>query len=114
MKNNEAGTNTNLANNRFTQTKPIEYYEAGVSKNLANNRFTQTHEGKVDMQSANIPNQNQISTLNDTCKCEDDVEMDQTGIQYRSNFARELQQSQDIHIEETQPTHYPKQAIHYM
>ena len=97
MKNNEASTNTNLTNNTFTQTQPIEYYEAGVNTNLANNRFTQTHEGKVDMQSVNIPNQNQISTHNYTCKCEDDdVEMDQTGIQYRSDFARQLQKSEVI------------------
>ena len=89
MKNNEASTNTNLTNNTFTQTQPIEYYEAGVNTNLANNRFTQTHEGKVDMQSVNIPNQNQISTPMNMCKCEDnDVEMDETGIQYRSDFAR--------------------------
>ena len=63
---------------------------------MANNRFTQTHEGKVDMQLVNIPNQNQISTHNYTCKCEDDVEMDQTGIQYRSDFARRLQKSEVI------------------
>ena len=31
MKNNEASTNTNLTNNTFTQTQPIEYYEAGVN-----------------------------------------------------------------------------------
>ena len=85
----EAGTNTNLANNRFAQTQPMQFSEAGTNTNLPSNRFTQTHEGKVDMQSVNIPNQNQISTHNYTCKCEDDdVEMDQTGIQYRSDFAR--------------------------
>ena len=88
MQYSEAGTNTNLANNRFAQTQPINFSEAGVNTNLPSNRFTQTHEGKVDMQSVNIPNQNQISTHNYTCKCEDDVEMDQMGIQYRSDFAR--------------------------
>ena len=101
----EAGTNTNLPTNRFVQAQPMQYAEASTNTNLPTNRFTQPIH-------TNIPNQNQISTLNDTCKCED--EMDQTGIQYRSNFARELQQSQDMHIDETQPTHYPKQAIHYM
>ena len=105
MKKYEAGPNTNLPSNRFSQTQPMQHYEAGINTNLNTNRFTQTHEGKVKTQSTNIPNQNQISTLNDTRKCED--EMDQAGIQYRSNFARELQQSQDMHIDETHPTQYP-------
>ena len=57
------------------------------------------------MQSANIPNQNQISTHNDSCcKCEDD-EMDHTGVKYRSNYERQLQQSEVITeaISHTQP-----------
>ena len=39
----EAGTNTNLANNRFAQTQPMQYSEAGTNTNLASNRLTQTH-----------------------------------------------------------------------
>merc|ERR1711954_637307 len=33
------------------QTQPMQYAEAGTNTNLPSNRFTQTHEGKVDMQS---------------------------------------------------------------
>ena len=38
---------------------------------------------------------NHISTHNDSCECEEE-EMDHTGIQYRSNIARKLQQSEAI------------------
>ena len=96
MQFSEAGVNTNLPSNRYAQTQPMQYSEAGINTNLPSNSFTQTHEGKVDMKSVNIPNQNQISTHIDRCKCEDDVEMDQTGIQYRSDFARRLQKSEVI------------------
>ena len=91
----EASTNTNLANNRFSQTQPIQHLEASTNTNLASNRFSQTQQRNVNTQSTNTPSQNQISTLNERCQCEDD-EMDHTGIQYRSNFARQLQQSEAI------------------
>ena len=40
------------------------------------------------------------------CKCEDnDVEMDETGIQYRSDFARRLQKS-EVTPNEQQETNY--------
>ena len=109
MQHYEAGVNTNLGSNRFSQTLPIQHYEAGVNTNLPTNGFTQTQKGKVNTQSTNVTNHYQISTRNDTCKCED--KMDPAGIQYRSNFARELQQSQDMHIDETQSTQY---QIHYL
>merc|ERR1712081_144542 len=48
------------------------------------------------MKSTNTPSQNQISTPMNICKCEDDVEMDETGIEYRSDFARQLQKSEVI------------------
>ena len=99
----EAGTNTNLGSNTFSQTQPIRQFEASTNTNLPSNRFSQTQEGKVNTQSTNIPSQNQISTHNDSCKCEDDDEMDHTGIQYRSNFARQLQQSEVI------PKYYTQQ-----
>ena len=54
MQYTQAGANTNLANNTFTQTQPMQFSEAGVNTNLPSNRFTQTHEGKVNIQSANI------------------------------------------------------------
>merc|ERR1712082_401270 len=38
----EAGTNTNLADNRFAQTQPMQYSEAGINTNLPSNRFAQT------------------------------------------------------------------------
>ena len=63
MKNYEAGTNTNLGSNRFSQTQPMQHHQAGTNKYLPNNRFSQTHDGKVNTQSTNLPNQNQISTL---------------------------------------------------
>ena len=72
----------------------MQYSEASTKTNLASNRFSQTQQRNVNTQSTNTPSQNHISTHNDSCKCEDD-EMDHTGIQYRSNFARQLQQSED-------------------
>ena len=69
--------------------------EAGTNTNLASNRFSQTQQRNVNTQSTNTPSKNQISTLNERCQCEDD-EMDHTGIQYRSNFAGQLQQSETI------------------
>ena len=86
MQYSEAGTNTNLPTNRFVQAQPMQYAEASTNTNLPTNRFTQPIH-------TNIPNQNQISTHNDSCKCE---EMEHTGIQYRSDFARQLQQSEAI------------------
>ena len=79
----------------FTKTQPIQHYEAGTNTNLASNRFSQIQQRSVQTQWTNTPSQNQMSTLNERCQCEDD-EMDHKGIQYRSNFARQLQQSQDI------------------
>merc|ERR1711954_146309 len=90
----EAGTNTNLANNRFAQTQPMLFSEAGTNTNLPSNRFAQTQP--IHTQSVNITSQNQISTPMNICKCEDDVEMDETGIEYRSDFARQLQKSEVI------------------
>merc|ERR1711954_115977 len=90
----EAGTNTNLANHRFAQTQPMQYSEAGTNTNLPSNRLAQTQP--IHTQSTNTPSQYHISTHNYTCKCEDDVEMDQTGTQYRSDFARQLQKSEVI------------------
>ena len=82
----EAGTNTNLPTNRFVQAQPMQYAEASTNTNLPTNRFTQPIH-------TNIPNQNQISTRNDSFNCE---EREHTGIQYRSDFARQLQQSEAI------------------
>merc|ERR1712081_38791 len=109
----EAGTNTNLANNRFAQTQPMQYYEAGTNTNLHSNRFAQTQAMQysesgtntnlpsnrlaqtqpIHTQSINTQSQNQISTHIDRCKCEED-EIDHKGIQYRSDFARQLQRSE--------------------
>ena len=61
----------------------MQYAEPGTNTNLPSNRFTQTQR------------QNQISTHNDSCKYEEE-EMDHQGIQNRSNFARQLQQSEVI------------------
>ena len=72
--------------------------------NLPSNRFSQTQQRNVNTQSTNTPSQNQISTLNERCQCEDD-EMDHTGIQYRSDFARQLQQS------ETMPKYYTQHPV---
>ena len=83
----EADTNTNLGSNRFSQTQPIQQFEAGINTNLGRNRFSQPI--RVNMQSTNMPSQNHISTHNDSCKCEG--EMDHAGIQNRSNLTRQLQ-----------------------
>ena len=72
--------------NIFVQAKPMQYAKASTNANLLTNGFTQPIH-------TNIPNQNQISTRNDSCNCE---EMEHTGIQYRSDFARQLQQSEAI------------------
>ena len=42
MQYTQAGTNTNLANNRFVQTQPMQISEAGVNTNLPSNRYAQT------------------------------------------------------------------------
>ena len=68
--------------------QPMQYSEASTNINLPGNRYSQTQPIKVNMQSTNTPSQNQISTLNERCQCEDD-EMDHTRIQYISNFARQ-------------------------
>ena len=73
----EASTDTNIGSIRFVQTEPMQYSEAGTNTNLTSNRLT------------NTPSQNHISTHNDRCKCEED-EMD---LNYKSNYARQLQQS---------------------
>merc|ERR1711954_183293 len=39
----EAGTNTNLADNRFVQTQPMQFSEAWITTNLSSNRLAQTH-----------------------------------------------------------------------
>ena len=70
----------------------MQYSEASTNTNLASIGLT------------NTPSQNQISTHNDSCKCEEE-EMDHTGIQYRSNFARQLQQSEVI------PKYYTQQPV---
>ena len=76
----EAGTNTILPSNRFTQTQPIQHYEAATNTNLPSIRLT------------NTPRQNNISTHNDSCKCEEE----EMNLEYKSNFARQLQQSEAI------------------
>merc|ERR1711954_199919 len=91
MQYSKAGTNTNLANNRFAQTQPMQYSEAGANTNLPSNRLAQTQP--IHTQSTNTQSQNQISTHIDRCKCEED-EIDHKGIQYRSDFARQLQKSE--------------------
>ena len=100
----EAGTNTNLASKILSQTQPIQHFEAGTNTNLASNRFSQTKQRNANTQSTNTPSQNQICTLNESCQCEDD-EIDHTGIQYRSIYARQLQQSETI------PKHYTQQPV---
>ena len=42
MKNYEAGENTNLPSNRFTQTQPIQHHEAGTNTILTSNKLTNT------------------------------------------------------------------------
>merc|ERR1711954_164972 len=90
----EARTSTNLPSNIFAQTRPMQYSESGINTNLPSVRLAQTQP--IHTQSTNTPSQNHISTHNYTCKCEDDVEMDQTGIEYKSDFARRLQKSEVI------------------
>ena len=81
--------------NTSTQTQPIQHFEAGTNTNLASNRFSQTQQRNVNTQSTNTPSQNCLSTHNYSCNCEDG-KMDHTGILYRTNFARQLQQSEAI------------------
>merc|ERR1711954_306817 len=91
----EAGTNTNLANNRFTQTHPMLFSEAGTNTNLPSNRYAQTKPMQYSEAGINTNLPSQISNQNYSCKCEDDdVEMNQMGIQYRSDFARQPQKSE--------------------
>merc|ERR1712082_589800 len=73
----EDSTDTNIGSIIFVQTEPRQYSEAGKNTNLTSNRLT------------NIASQNHISAHNDRCKCEED-EMD---LNYKSNYARQLQQS---------------------
>merc|ERR1711954_275221 len=89
----EAGTNTNLPSNRFAQTQPMQYSEAWTNTNLRSNRFAQTQP--IHTQSTNTPSQNHISNLNEKCQCEDNEEEDM-GLQFQSEFARSLQQSEVI------------------
>ena len=83
----EASTNTYMGSNRFIQTQPMQYAEAGKNTNLPINRFVQPMQF-----SAATTSQNYISTHKDSYNCE---EMD---LEYRSNFARKLQQSKAIPI----------------
>ena len=85
-------TNTNLASNRFVQTQPMQYAEARTNTNLPSTRFSQTQQRNVNTQSTNTPSQNNISTHNDSCKCEGD----EINLKYKSDFARQLQQSEAI------------------
>ena len=73
----QASTDTNIGSIRFVQTEPMQYSEDGTNTNLTSNRLT------------NTPSQNHISTHNDRCKCEED----EMNLKYKSNFARQLQQS---------------------
>ena len=75
--------------NTPSQTEPIGYFDAGTNTKLGNNRFSQTYPTIVNTQSTNTPSQNNISNLNEKCQCEDD-EMEDTGLQYQSEFARSL------------------------
>ena len=102
MRHSEADTNTNLESKRFAQTQPIQHFEASTHTNLPSNSFSQTQEGNVNTQSTNTPSENQISTHNEGCQCEDD-KMDHTGIQYKLNFARQLLQSETMPKYFTQP-----------
>ena len=80
----------------------MQYSEAGTNTNLPSNRLAQTQP--IHTQSINTPSQNHINTHIYSCNCEDD-EMDHTGIQYRSNFPRQLQQS------ETMPKYYASNKL---
>merc|ERR1711954_49182 len=102
MQYSEAGTNTNLPSNRFAQTQPMQYADAGINTNSPSNRLAQPQP--IHTQSTNTPCPNHISTHIDSCKCEEE-EIDHTGIQYRSDFARQLAQSEVI------PTYYTKQQV---
>ena len=75
--------------NTPAQTEPIRYFDAGTNAKLVNNRFSQTNPRIVNTQSTNTLNQNNISNLNEMCQC-DDEEMEDTGLQYQSEFARSL------------------------
>ena len=88
MQYSEGGTNTNLPSNRFAQTQPMQYSEAGTNTNLPSNRLAQTQP--IHTQSTNTPSQNRISNLNEKCQCEDN-EMEDMGLQYQSEFAKSLQ-----------------------
>ena len=59
----------------------MQYSEVGTNTNLPGNTFSQTQTFEATQR------QNNISTHNYSCICEDD-EMDHTGIQYRSIFTR--------------------------
>ena len=65
----------------------MQHFEAGTNRNLVSNRFAQTQP--IHTQSTNTPSQNHISNLNEECQCEDN-EMEDMGLQYRSDFARSL------------------------
>merc|ERR1712112_806773 len=70
MQHSEAGINTNLPSNRFAQTQPMQYAEAGTNTNLPSNRLAQTQP--IHTQSTNTPCPNHISTHIDSCKCEEE------------------------------------------
>ena len=91
-----------MGSNRFARTQPMQYSEAGTNTNLPGNRFAQTQP--IHTQSTNTPSQNRISNLNEKCQCEDN-EMEDTGLQYQSEFARSLQQSEVI------PKYYTQQPV---
>merc|ERR1711954_491613 len=78
----------------------MQYSETGTNTNLPSNRMAQTQP--IHTQSANKPSQSHISTHIDSCKCEEE-EINHTGTQYRSDFARQLQKSEVI------PKYYTKQ-----
>merc|ERR1711954_209751 len=90
--------------NTPSQTEPIGYFDAGTNTKLGNDRFSQTYPTIVNTQSTNTPSQKNLSNLNEMCQC-DDNKMEDTGLQYQSEFARSLvpnlagqhQQSDDMH-----------------
>ena len=53
--------------NTPAQTEPIRYFDAGTNTKLVNNRFSQTNPRIVNTQSTNTLNQNNISNTNDIC-----------------------------------------------
>ena len=77
------------ASNRFVQTQPMQYAEAKTNKNLPSDGFVHTQPMQYAEAGTNTPRQNHISTHNDSCKCEEE----EMNLEYRSNFARQLQQS---------------------